>query len=309
MDVDIDRAQRTADRSSRYAWQLSLGSGALALLVAGLLLVAFARMQRAGHRLRTATARAEGERAGLVESNRRFRALVQHASDSVVVIDADGAITFATDSIERLLGHTPASLRGRDVAELVDPGHRSQLSHLLAAAHRMPDATAGELTLLHRDGHAVRTDLRVADRLADADVSGVVLTVRDVSERHDLRTELQQSAIVDRHTGLANRALFDQWLQEALARRTGVATLLIALDDFKTINDSLGHSAGDRVLKLWADRLGAAVGDRGGLARLGGDEFAVLVEGITNPEHAESLAHELLARSRAPSGSTAPRSR
>ena len=295
LDVEVGRSQQAADRSSAYAWRLSLGSGALAMLVAGLLLVVFARMRRSAHRLRTATARAEGERAGLVESNRRFRALVQHASDSVVVIDAERAITFATDSIEQLLGHAPAALRGRDVAELVDPGHRSRLALLLASAHRMPDATAGELTLLHRDGHAVHADLRVADRLEDADVAGVVLTVRDVSERRRLETELQQSAVVDRHTGLANRARFEQWLQDALASGAGVATLLIALDDFKSINDSLGHSAGDRVLKVWAARLCAAVGDRGRLARLGGDEFAVLVEGMTNPEHAESLAHELLA--------------
>ena len=189
------------------------------------------------------------------------------------MIDADRRITFATDSIEPLLGHQPATLSGQDVGALVDPGHRSRLADLLAAAHRMPDATAGELMLRHRDGHAVHADVRFADRLEDADVAGVVLTVHDVSERRRLETELQESAVVDRHTGLANRARFDQWLQAALARGAEVATLLIALDDFKAINDSLGHSAGDRVLALWAHRLRGAVGDRGRLARLAGDEF------------------------------------
>ena len=295
LNGDIGRAQSDADHSSAFAWRINLGSGALALLVQGLLLLAFARARRTANRVRTARARAEGERAGLGESNRRFRALVQHASDSVVVIDADRAITFATDSIERLLGHPAASLKGRDVEELVDPEDRPRLAHLLAAAHRMPDATGGELTLRHRDGRPVHADLRVADRLGHADVAGVVLTVRDVSEQRRLETELQQSAVVDRHTGLPNRARFEQWLQEALARGGGVATLLIGLDDFKSINDSLGHSAGDRVLRVWADRLGEAVGDRGRLARLGGDEFAVLVENVTEPAHAESLAGELLS--------------
>ena len=295
MDAEIVRSQSAADRRSVVAWKVSAGSGALALLLAGLLLAAFARARRAANQLRTTQARAEGERAALVDSNRRFRALVQHASDSVVVIDADRRITFATDSIEPLLGHQAATLSGQDVGALVDPGHRARLAGLLAAAHRMPDATAGELTLLHRDGHAVHADVRVADRLEDADVAGVVLTVRDVSDRRRLETELQESAVVDRHTGLANRARFDQWLQAALARGAEVATLLIALDDFKTINESLGHSAGDRVLALWAQRLREAVGERGRLARLGGDEFAVLVEGVSDPEQAESFARELLA--------------
>ena len=295
MDAEIARSQRAADRRSAFAWRLSAGSGAIALLLAALLLVAFGRTRRTANRLRTTRARAEGERSGLIDSNRRFRALVQHASDSVVLIDADRRITFATDSIERLLGHPPATLIGEDVGALVDPDHRSRLAHLLAAAHRMPDATAAELMLRHRDGHAVHADLRVADRLDDADVAGVVLTVRDVSDRRRLETELQQSAIVDRHTGLANRARFEQWLQAALARGAAVATLLIALDDFKAINDSLGYAAGDRVLALWAQRLREAVGDRGRLARLGGDEFAVLVEGVSDPEHAESFARELLA--------------
>jgi diguanylate cyclase (GGDEF)-like protein len=116
-----------------------------------------------------------------------------------------------------------------------------------------------------------------------------------VSEQRRLETALQQSAVVDRHTGLPNRARFEQWLQEALARGGGIATLLIGLDDFKSINDSLGHAAGDRMLRVWADRLGEAVGDRGRLARLGGDEFAVLVADVTEPAHAESLARELLS--------------
>jgi diguanylate cyclase (GGDEF)-like protein len=157
----------------------------------------------------------------------------------------------------------------------------------------MPDAAQGHLLLRHAAGHAVDADLRVADRVDDPDVDGIVLTLRDLSEQRELESELRQSALVDSRTGLANRARFERWLHDALGRGADVVTVLIDLDDFKTINDSLGHPAGDRCLVAYAERLREAVGDTGRIARLGSDEFAVLIEGVTDPEAAEALARRL----------------
>ena len=293
LDGEIDHAEAVAAGNDTRAWQLTTGSGALALLIASFLLVAAGRSRRAAERQRTDAARAAGERAALLESERRFRALVQHASDSVLVIDERGAITFVTDAVETLLGQAAASLRGRRFEELVDPVHHGRLADLLVAARRMPDAAQGHLLLRHAAGHAVDADLRVADRVDDPDVAGIVLTLRDVSEQRELESELRQSALVDSRTGLANRARFERWLHDALGRGADVATVLIDLDDFKTINDSLGHPAGDRCLIAYAGRLREAVGETGRIARLGGDEFAVLIEGITDPESAEALARRL----------------
>jgi diguanylate cyclase (GGDEF)-like protein/PAS domain S-box-containing protein len=293
LDGEIDRATVQAADDRGRAWRLTAGTGVLALLLAGVLLIAAARSRRTAERQRTDAARAAGERAALLESERRFRALVQHASDSVLVIDEAGLITFVTDAIESLLGRPAATLRGSRFDALVDPAHRGRLGDLLVAARRMPDAAQGHVLLQHAAGHSVDADLRVADRVDDPDVSGVVLTLRDVSEQRELESELRRSALVDPRTGLANRARFERWLHDALARGVDVATVQIDLDDFKTINDSLGHPAGDRCLTAYAERLREAVGGSGRIARLGSDEFAVLFEGVTDPESAEALARGL----------------
>jgi diguanylate cyclase (GGDEF)-like protein len=175
----------------------------------------------------------------------------------------------------------------------VDPLHHGRLDDLLVSARRMPDAAQGHLLLRHAAGHAVDADLRVADRVDDPDVDGIVLTLRDLSEQRELESELRQSALVDSRTGLANRARFERWLHDALGRGADVVTVLIDLDDFKTINDSLGHPAGDRCLVAYAERLREAVGDSGRIARLGSDEFAVLIEGVTEPDSAEAFARRL----------------
>ena len=143
LDGEIDGAAAAAAGNDARAWQLTAGSGLLALLIAGFLLYAAARSRRAAERRRTDAAREAGERAALRESERRFRALVQHASDSVLVIDESGAITFVTDAIESLLGRSAGSLRGSRFEELVDPVHRGRLADLLVSARRMPGRRAG----------------------------------------------------------------------------------------------------------------------------------------------------------------------
>jgi diguanylate cyclase (GGDEF)-like protein len=133
-------------------------------------------------------------------------------------------------------------------------------------------------------------------------VAGLLLLgfVRARRDAATLRTDAaraegeRRSALTDRQTGLANRAGFERWLRDALARGPGVAAVLIDLDDFKTVNDSLGHPAGDRCLVACADRLREAIGRRDLLARLGGDEFGVLIEAVPSPEAAESAARRLL---------------
>jgi diguanylate cyclase (GGDEF)-like protein len=141
----------------------------------------------------------------------------------------------------------------------------------------------------------VHAEVRVADRLTDPDVAGVVLAVRDVSERRQLERQLRRSARRDPLTGLPNRASFEDRLRTALERPgLRAAVLLLDLDEFETVNDSLGHLGGDQVLVTCAARLHAAAGDNV-IARLGSDEFAVLLEGVADAEHAERAARELAA--------------
>ncbi|WP_051324226.1 putative bifunctional diguanylate cyclase/phosphodiesterase [Candidatus Solirubrobacter pratensis] len=293
IDGEVSAAGQQAKASRARAWRLTALTGALGLLLVSVLLATFARARLAARSAFAAAARAEGERGALQASSRRFHALVRHASEAVVVLDADGAVTFATPSVEGLLGR--ADLGGIALSGFVAPEDAGRLEALIVAARESGGAATGELALVHREGRLVHAEVRVADRLSDPDVAGVVLAVRDVSERRRLERQLHRSARRDTLTGLPNRASFEDRLRAVLAEpEPRAAVLLLDIDEFETVNDSLGHVGGDQVLITCAARLHAAAGDNV-IARLGSDEFVVLLEGVTQAEHAERAARELAA--------------
>ena len=139
--------------------------------------------------------------------------------------------------------------------------------------------------------------------LHEPTVRGIVVNARDVSDRKALEAQLTHQAFHDPLTGLANRALFFDRVTHALERRErmqdGLAVLFLDLDNFKTVNDSLGHAAGDRLLVAAAVRLGVCVRASDTVARLGGDEFAVLIEDATG-DMASVAAERITAALRAP---------
>jgi diguanylate cyclase (GGDEF)-like protein len=132
----------------------------------------------------------------------------------------------------------------------------------------------------------------------DEHVGGIVLNSRDVSERKAFERQLAHQAFHDPVTGLANRALFAERVRHAVARarrdHIGLAVIFIDLDDFKTINDSLGHAAGDRVLLEVGKRLGTSIRASDTAARFGGDEFAVLLEGVESAQEAADTAERII---------------
>jgi diguanylate cyclase (GGDEF)-like protein/PAS domain S-box-containing protein len=126
----------------------------------------------------------------------------------------------------------------------------------------------------------------------------------DITDRRRMEDALQSVALTDPLTGLANRTLFADRLRVALARAgragTGVAVLYLDLDRFKDVNDSLGHAAGDALLKDFARRLRASVRAADTVARFGGDEFVVLLEDVKDPQHAARVAEKIVRASREP---------
>ena len=228
-------------------------------------------------------------------SERRFRALVQNATDVVTVIDSDLAMLYHTPSLETTLGWTPGELLGFPIVQIVAPEDRSAIVSYFSGVVAQPGKHPPiEFHALCRDGSQRTVEAISASLLDDADLRGVVVTMRDVTDRKLLEDQLAHQAFHDALTGLANRALFSDRVTNAIARamrhKRSVGVLFVDLDDFKTVNDSLGHAAGDELLVFVADRLLSSLRPGDTAARLGGDEFAILIEDEDALDVAVSIA-------------------
>ncbi|MGN6202053.1 MAG: putative bifunctional diguanylate cyclase/phosphodiesterase, partial [Solirubrobacterales bacterium] len=221
----------------------------------------------------------EARQEVLRHSERRLKALVDHGSDMITVLSRDGEVLFQAGAIGNVLGCHPSELAGQSLADWVHPEDLPLLNAMCSAA----DGTSGgEIRLCRRDG-SVRTCEARANRLqGEVGWDGIVLNVWDITPRKALEERLRHQAFHDALTDLPNRALLTNRLEHALVRGSrnarSIALLLVDLDDFKAINDSIGHSAGDALLREVAGRLTEAMADADTVARLGGDEFAVIVE-------------------------------
>jgi diguanylate cyclase (GGDEF)-like protein/PAS domain S-box-containing protein len=233
------------------------------------------------------------------QSAERFRSLVQNSSDVIALLEPDLTIRYHTPSVEHVLGYHEDELVGTRLTDLVEGADAERLRGFYVDVCSTPSTPMPrDLPLRSRDGSVVRLESVFNNLLEDPNVAGVVVTARDVTERRKLEAELEHQAFHDSLTGLANRALFANRVTHALER--GVrrhnlfAVLLIDLDDFKTVNDSLGHAAGDDLLVLVARRLESCLRPEDTCARLGGDEFAILVESIASPEAVIVVARRVL---------------
>jgi diguanylate cyclase (GGDEF)-like protein/PAS domain S-box-containing protein len=197
-----------------------------------------------------------------------------------------------------LPGHDQGALVGTPLWGLIHPDDQLLAKTLLERATGA-GGEAGEWRVAHPDGSWSHCEVGIADLTADAAVRGLVLTLRDVSRRKELEDQLRHRAFHDPLTQLPNRALFLDRAEHALARerREGgaVAVLYIDLDQFKEINDRLGHAVGDDLLVEAAQRLQACVRAVDTAARLGGDEFGILVEDVMSAGEAVQVAERLLA--------------
>jgi diguanylate cyclase (GGDEF)-like protein/PAS domain S-box-containing protein len=238
-------------------------------------------------------------------SQARFQTLVQNASDVILIARPDTTITYQTPSSKRTLGYEPNALEGMPFTRLVHPDDREQaLAVFTGVAFRGGTSVTAQWRIRHDDGSWHHVEVIATNLLSDDTVEGIVLTLRDVSERRSLEEELKHQAFHDGLSGLANRALFTDRLDHALERaarsKASLAVLFLDLDDFKLVNDSLGHASGDTLLIEVAQRLTNCL--RGGdtAARFGGDEFAVLMEELVNTDEACDVAERITAALREP---------
>jgi diguanylate cyclase (GGDEF)-like protein/PAS domain S-box-containing protein len=239
----------------------------------------------------------------------RLRSLVQHSSDVISIVAPDGTVLFVSPSIKRVLGYEASELIGTSLLSLLHPDDISRGQSILSRSG-MAAGGPGEPTepvewrVRHRDGRWLDLETVGTNLLHDPIVRGIVINTRDVSERRLLEAQLKHQAFHDPLTGLANRSLFIDRVTHCLARarrsHSTVAVLFLDLDNFKNINDSLGHVAGDRLLVAAAVRLVGCVRTTDTAARLGGDEFAVLLEDPSGDHRAPAVAERITAAMAAP---------
>ncbi|MFN8556200.1 MAG: EAL domain-containing protein [Dehalococcoidia bacterium] len=242
---------------------------------------------------------------GAREYEARFTALVQHSTDVIMVVTVDGDVRYHTPSLRAVLGYAADDLAAVTLFDLL---HRADTEHarryLAEAALRPGSRPPVEWRVHRKDDSWVQMEAVGLNLLREPTVAGLVVTMRDISERKALEHELRHQAFHDPLTGLANRVLFRERVDFALARsirnNDSLAVFFIDLDGFKMINDSLGHAIGDALLVAVAERLADRLGADHLIARLGGDEFALLVEELPGAADAEALAVDLLAALRAP---------
>ena len=250
------------------------------------------------------TERKEVERI-IVESEERFRSLVQYSSDIITILDVDGTIRYASPAVEKVMGYRPEEQIGTNAFGTVHPDDRDRALDNFAEVLKSPGLHPPlEFRVPHKDGSWRYLEHIVNNLLDDPAVRGVVINSRDITERKAMQKQLHHQAFHDPLTGLPNRALFMDRLEHALTRanRRGskIAVLFMDLDNFKVINDSLGHKAGDQLLIAVAERLKAPLRPEDTVARLGGDEFTILVEDISSVGDVARIAVRLAEKLRPP---------
>jgi len=240
------------------------------------------------------------------ESEARLSALVQHSTDVILVLAPDTVVEYASPSIRQVLGYDTEDLVGRPLSDYIVEEDRPLVGPALARLlERTSEATdAFEFRMRHRDGRLLHTECRLTNLLTNAAVGGIVVNLRDITERDQFEEQLTYQAFHDPVTNLANRALFRDRVNQALLRRHRdsrlLAVLFLDLDDFKAINDTFGHAAGDRLLQTVSERLRSALRIGDTVARLGGDEFAVLLEDVADETAVSEVVEHLLTAISAP---------
>jgi diguanylate cyclase (GGDEF)-like protein/PAS domain S-box-containing protein len=235
----------------------------------------------------------------------RLRALLREADDVVVVIDVQGRLMYVSPAVCRVLGYDDATLFWHPAKELNHPDDRATVARAWREVlHVAGSAATFVCRVLHEDGSWRWCEHVITNLIADPDVGGMVVNLRDVSERRRAEHEVQRLALHDALTGLPNRFLLLDRIGQALTaakqqeQRTGL--ILLGVVGMTRINELLGHVGGDAVLRSVGERLSDAVRATDSVARVSGDRFAVLIEDVASAEDLRARAASLLSVAQGP---------
>lgn len=241
----------------------------------------------------------------LRESEARFRRVLDAAQNGIMLVSHDGNLLLTNDALRTLLGYSASEMQAHSLADLVHPAYVDQLMALMAS-RAWSDAAPShyEVQLLSQHGALIEAEVSLAAFRERERTTGVLIEVRDLTEARRASEAIRHMADYDRLTGLPNRDLFERHLQRALidarATQTQVGVVLLDLDRFKLINDTLGHPSGDRLLKAVAERLQHVLPPRHLPARFSGDEYLVLCPDLSGPAGADAAARRVIAAFNAP---------
>ena len=260
-------------------------------------------LQYAMERARAERRRRQAEQA-LTDSEERYRSLFKQSRDAIYMTGREGEIMELNQAALDLLGYTADDLIGRDVQEVyADAADRVRFQEAIEEEGHVRDF---EVRLRRKGGTElwclvsswIRQD-------ASGRIAGYQGIIHDITERKKVEDQLAHEAFHDALTGLPNRALFMDRLERAVARRRrgeerDLAVLFLDMDRFKVVNDSLGHFAGDDLLRRMARLLSEEIRDEDTVARIGGDEFAILLDGVDDPSDPTHVAERIQTRLRSP---------
>ncbi|MEN8803799.1 MAG: EAL domain-containing protein [Thiogranum sp.] len=235
------------------------------------------------------------------QAEEKFQAVLKAAPDAIVIVEQSGKIVLANLQAEQLFGYDEGELIGKPL-ELLMPeryrrGHESRRQSMFSKPRFRPMGEDLELCGLRKDGSEIPLEISLGP-IETRDGLLIISAIRDISDRKQTEARLVQQASIDSLTGLPNRLLATDRLSLALAhaRRTqqNVAVMFLDIDRFKQVNDTLGHSVGDQLLREVAHRLSQCVRADDTVARLGGDEFLIILPELGALASAEILAEKIL---------------
>jgi diguanylate cyclase (GGDEF)-like protein/PAS domain S-box-containing protein len=248
-----------------------------------------------------AIARAVAVQSGLASrsAEARFNALIRNTADVIAIATPGGRLMYITPTAERIFGRPAQDLIGHQLEDLIAFDDRGRLREFLGRDLAADGASASmEARVPRADDRQRVVDIHGTNMDSEPAIGGRLLNLRDMTDRKGMEEQLKRLAFHDPLTLLANRSLFRDRVEHAVAvgkrNGRGVAVMFVDLDNFKKINDTFGHAAGDRVLSKSAQRLVKATRTGDTVARLGGDEFAVLLENLTGRDQAIEVAARIV---------------
>jgi diguanylate cyclase (GGDEF)-like protein/PAS domain S-box-containing protein len=237
------------------------------------------------------------KQAVLQQSEERFRALTEKSADIVFITDSAGVVNYVSPSVQMVLAFSDEVFNGRNLGDFVQPGDISKFRNAVQVVAGENETV--ELRFQHSDGRWLYFECVVRNLLKLENINGLVFNAREITDRKKAEEQLLFNASHDALTGLPNRIFFLNRLQTVVDRiqrhreQMAAAVLFVDVDDFKVVNDCLGHAAGDELIVEVGNRLKTCLRSDGSVARIGGDEFTVMLEDITDPSDAIRVAQRI----------------